>query len=391
MQVFKAYFKVMRSSKQVLLINLGVFMALTVMFSATAPETDVQIFEPNKMGIAVINRDAGAPLAHELAMHLARIGDIVDLPDEREALQDALFFRRVEYIAIIPEGFSQEFMNGETPLIQKVIVPNSSSSFYVDMEINKFLNAAKLLRDYDKKHSEHEFAVQASADLQFQTKVTIEAFGSGNNPEANYAYYFRYCAYALLALMISGVGAVMFSFNQQDLYLRNRCTPLPKRKMDLQLLLGHGLFAITCWAFLILVAIVLYGQELLSTGLTGLYALNTFVFTIVCVSIGFVVGGAAQSYNALAGSVQVIALGLNFLGGVFVPQSIMSKPVLAVAKFLPSFWFVKNNDIITELGVLTSKTLRPVYSNFLIQLGFAVAIAAAGLLFRKERRVSQFA
>ena len=39
MQVFKAYFKVMRGSAVSIAINLGVFIGLAVMFSFIAPET----------------------------------------------------------------------------------------------------------------------------------------------------------------------------------------------------------------------------------------------------------------------------------------------------------------------------------------------------------------
>lgn len=380
----------MRATKQTLIINFIVFFSISIVFSTVAPSSDVRMFEPSRVPLAVINRDQG-DLALGLEAYLGRIGKIVELPDEREALQDALFYRRVEYIAVIPAGFSEQFMAGEEALIQKVIVPNSTSSYYMDMHIDKFLNTAKMHSTFGGEKFQKQLASLTSADLTPETEVTIETFGAAADPDPDYAYYFRYCAYALLALIISGISAVMLSFNQPDLYLRNLCSPQPKRRRNLELLAGHAVFALACWALLMLGGLLLHGQRLLNTGLFGLYALNTLIFSLVCVSIAFVVGDTVKTYNALAGSVQVIALGMNFLGGVFVPQSLMSKPVLAVAKFLPSFWFVKNNDLITELGLLSKEALRPIYGNLLIQLGFAVAITATAFLFRKERRVSRFA
>ncbi|HHY12951.1 MAG TPA: hypothetical protein GX529_10030 [Firmicutes bacterium] len=84
----------------------------------------------------------------------------------------------------------------------------------------------------------------------------------------------------------------------------------------------------------------------------------------------------------------MIDWGMSFLGGVFVPQSIMSKPVLAVAKFLPSYWFIQANDAIGELSVFTGESLRPIFGSIFIQLGFAVAIFSVTLLLSKERTVS---
>ncbi len=389
MQVFKAYFKIMRASRHILIINLNVFLAISILFSLMAPKSDIEAFEPTLLPLGIINRDGDA-LSLALQSHLGRVAQIVDLPDEREALQDALFYRRVEYIAIIPPGYSRQFMEGQEALIQKLIVPNSASSHYGDLEINKFLNMAAMYLSLDRQSSQQRLAKLTEAALSSQTKVLTETFGAAADPDPYYGYYFRYCAYALLAIIISGISAVMISFNEPDLQLRNLCAPLAKRKMNLQLLAGHAVFALGCWSLLLAASLLLYGRNLIGTGLIGLYAANTLVFAAVCVSIAFIVGDTVKTYSALAGSVQVIALGMNFLGGVFVPQALMSKPVLAVAKFLPSFWFVKNNDLITRLGAPAKEALRPFYGNLLIQLGFAAAITAAGLLLKKERSVSQF-
>ena len=40
-----------------------------------------------------------------LNRELSRVANFVELPDETEALQDALYFRTVTYILRVPEGF----------------------------------------------------------------------------------------------------------------------------------------------------------------------------------------------------------------------------------------------------------------------------------------------
>jgi ABC-2 type transport system permease protein len=133
MQVFKAYFKVMRGSAVSLAISLSVFVGLAVLFSFIAPETALGEFEPTRIPVAVINRDGDTELAQGLVDYLAHTVQPVSYPDDEEKLQDALFYRKVEYIAIIPSGFSDAFMSGEDCAIRKVIVPDSTSSYYVDM------------------------------------------------------------------------------------------------------------------------------------------------------------------------------------------------------------------------------------------------------------------
>jgi ABC-2 type transport system permease protein len=96
-----------------------------------------------------------------------------------------------------------------------------------------------------------------------------------------------------------------------------------------------------------------------------------------------------EQRGSQAGAINVITLGMSFLGGVFVPQSVMSKSVLSVGRFLPSYWFVRANDAIGELSRFDPGSLRPIYGSILIQLGFAAALFSVALLLSKERRLSQ--
>jgi ABC-2 type transport system permease protein len=388
MQVFRAYFKVMRGSAVSLTISLSVFVGLAVLFSFIAPKTSIADFEPTRTPVAVINRDGDAELAQGLVDYLARTSRLVQYPDDEEKLQDALFYRKVEYIAIIPSGFSDAFMSGGDCTIGKVIVPDSTSSYYVDMSIDKFLNTVRLHRLYGGEEFQAQLVAAAMADLAIDTPVAMRSFGRTHGSHEPYSYYYAYCAYALLAMIMTGVSSIMIAFNEPDLYMRNLCAPLPKRSMSLQLAAGHGVFALGCWGILVFGSIILHGKSLLPSGLVGLYSLNTLAFAVVCAGIGFLVGSSVKSYGAQAGAINVIAMGMSFLGGVFVPQSIMSKQVLAVAKFLPSYWFIRANDAISELSRFTGDSLRPIYGCILIQLGFAVAVFSVTLFLSKERRVS---
>jgi ABC-2 type transport system permease protein len=127
MQVFRAYFKVMRASAGGIAIYLVVFLGLSVMFSsAGAPQTTGD-FTQTKTPIAVVNRDKDAPLAQGLASYLAETNNVVPYPDDAEKLQDALFFRNVEYVAIIPDGFSADFMAGRRCASTNTSIPLAST------------------------------------------------------------------------------------------------------------------------------------------------------------------------------------------------------------------------------------------------------------------------
>ncbi len=386
MQVFKAYFKVMRASAGAISIYIAIFLGLSVAFSLAEVPREAERFAQTRTPIAVINRDGDASLAQGLAGYLADTSRVVPYPDDPEKLQDALFFRDVDYIAIIPAGFSADFLSGRDCAVQNVTVSGSISSRYVDMRIDKYLRTARLRHQYGGDQSQEELAATVRADLAQETPVTVLSSSATNGSERGFVVYYRYFAYAVLATIMMGVSSIMMAFNKPDLRRRNLCAPIPARSANLQLAAGHTIFALGCWSVLVLCSFVLYGRSLLSSGLVWLHCLNTLAFTVVSASIGFLVGSSVRSSSAQTGAVNVIANGMSFISGVWVPQSILSKQVLDVGRFLPAYWYVKANDAISGLSRPTASALRSIYGDVLIQLAFAAAIFATTLLLTKERQ-----
>ena len=76
------------------------------------------LFNQQKSNIAFISEEK-SPLIDGLKHELEKVANFVDLPDEKEALQDALYFRSVYYILRVPEGFTESFMKGENVQLEK--------------------------------------------------------------------------------------------------------------------------------------------------------------------------------------------------------------------------------------------------------------------------------
>lgn len=384
MPVFKAYFMVARYSKRTILLSLGIFAFSFIFTMTNALKQEAQLFEFSRTPIAVVNLDEEGILAHGLENYLRETSNVVTLPHTRESLQDALFYRRVEYVAIIEKGFSEAFMHGLDPVIHKVTAPGSTSSHYVDLQINRFLNTIKLFSETSNGQSQEEVVAKANHILTSESKIRLNYLEHPEDPDPMINFYFRNLAYPLSALIISGISATMLAFNRPNLYMRNLATPLPRKRRNLQLLAGHGVYAFGCWFIFISLSIIYYGPELLKLGLIHLYALNSLAFTFVCISLGFLLGDNTKSYNSQAGAVQIISWGMTLLGGVTVDLNFMSQSVLTVAKFLPTYWYVVANGAISDL-LVSPASISPIWQGILIQLGFAIAIILVTLFLRKER------
>ena len=143
MTVFKAYMKIAKKNIWLFIMYLAIFFAVTVIFQkVSAEEEKVPGYQKESVPIGIVDADKGA-LADSLKEYLGRTNEIVLLPDEKEVLQENLFYRNVQYIVWIPESFAQTCI-AEDESLKVVKLPGSSSGYYIDQQINSFLQYAKI-------------------------------------------------------------------------------------------------------------------------------------------------------------------------------------------------------------------------------------------------------
>lgn len=387
MQVFKALFKIILNNMGQMIIYIAVFISLTVALANTNAQTVNTSFSETKVDIAFINNDGNSKLAEGLKNYLSRNSNIVNIPDNTQKLQDALFFRKVVYIVRVPEGFSKDLLEGKAAQLQKSAVPGSTSAVYLDNMINKYLNTAKTYSSNMKNLSQEQLLSYIDKDLSQEAEVEMSSPREAASINEKRSYYYNYMAYSLYAVLILGICSIMMVFNNADLKKRNLCTPVKLRSMNFQLMLGSFTFAIAVWFILIVTSLVMYGSYMFTAkGL--LMLLNSFVFTLAVLSISFLLGNVIKSKGAMSAAANVVALGTSFISGVFVPQAYLGSTVLKIASFTPNYWYVKSNNTIANMVNINMETLAPVFINMLIVIGFAAAVLSVTLVIIKQKRMA---
>ena len=107
----------MKKNTGLILLYLGIFFGVTMALQAAAGK---ETYESEKIKIGVVDKDNG-PLAEGLVKWLEGTHHVTMLEDNREKLQEELFYRNVEYIVVIPEDFYENCMvNGESISVTKV-------------------------------------------------------------------------------------------------------------------------------------------------------------------------------------------------------------------------------------------------------------------------------
>ena len=388
MQVYKAYFKIIKKNIGQLSIYLIIFLLFAIIFGKVSTSPKDTDFESTKVNISIINKDENSKLISGLRDYLKENANIVDVGTSKEDLQDALFFREAEYIITIPKGFTKEILKGNKDInIEKTVIPNSTSEIYMDNLINRYLNTVKMYTSTIDNISQAKLVSNVNKDLSHTTDVKIKTYDNDYSNNASCANYYNFFAYSMFAVLIIGISLVMISFNNKDLKRRNLASSLSMKNMNIQMVFANITYAVVVWFVMIIASFIMFKNYMFTiNGLLSL--LNSFVFTLAALSISILISNLVTSRNALSAVVNVIALGSCFISGVFVPQQYLGDTVLSIAKFNPTYWYVKANDDIAILVNYSNENMRPIFMSMIIVLGFALAVYAVTLVVIKQKRLS---
>lgn len=381
MQTFKCFFSILKKNIPSVLIYVGIFVTLIIILSnVNASQTD-STYKDEKIPFTVINRDE-SELGDTIKNYLAKKNEFVKEKDDKATLQNAMFNREIYYILIIPEGFEAAIKNGDTMKLENMKVKDSAMGYYLDMEVDSYM---KMLTSYmtsgcdlDQAAGLTETTLDKSADVSIVQKQKTKSHGK-------YFYYYQILPYITMAILMSAVGPVFIAFNKSEVKRRISCSALTVKSQNMQFSMGTLILSMVIWIIFNVLALILYpgqmsqNEILLSVG-------NTFCFGTISLGLTFLAGSIAKNDAVLGGMVNVVALGTSFLGGIFVPIEVFGKSMKAVAKFMPTYWYIKAHDAIMGIGELNSESLKPIFTGYIIQLIFAAAILSIALLYTKRQR-----
>lgn len=383
MPVFKCFLKIMNKNKGMLIMYMAIFVGLSLILTNANATRAESLYKDTALPIAVIDRDE-SELSKALSAYLDERHSIAELPDEEEALQDALFNRDVTYILFVPEGFEADFIkDAESASLENVKLPDSASGVYLDNQIDRYISTLKtyLWADYTLTDA----LANTSTDLKVDTDVVIA--GGTEESVSGVVYYFHIMPYILLSIISSVLGPMLIAFNKEALLRRTESSSLKLLERNTQIALGCAVSSLLMWGILIVTGFVMYREEMF-TSVSALRIVNSLVFLVVSTCIGFLIGQLTKNTNALSAVTNVVGLGMSFLCGIFVSQNLLGEGVLTVAKFLPAYWYIRNNDLLTSTAGLNTSDMSIYGEGILIQLGFALAIFAVALVVSRQKKLN---
>lgn len=382
MTVFKTFLKILNKAKSSIILYTVILIFFSIFNMQTADTTTN--FVATKPDVLIINKDKEKGLTKNLVNYIEENSNIIDIKNDEDSIQDALFYRDVNYIIYIPRNFRQDFLANKNPEV-KIKKTTDYNASLAEMQLTRYLKVANTYLKFT--NNEEELIKNINKTLAKKTDVEIIS-KLDTNALNKATFYYNFLNYCLLAGLIYVICLVLSSFKEENIHKRTVISSMNYKKFNRKLLLSNALFSLVLWLFYIILSfIILKGSMFTINGL--IYVLNSFVFSICALSIAFLIGNLLNNKNAINGIVNVIALGSCFLCGAFVPMELLPNSVLKIAHILPSYWYIKTNELVKTLDRFNLETLKPIIINISVIIIFTIIfITITNIISARKRKIT---
>ena len=356
MIVFKTILKILNKLKGMLILYTFMLVMITFINQTSNNETS---FLESKPSIAIVNEDDSL-ITNDFIDYMDKHCIIKNLAPKN--IDDALFYRSINMVVYIPKDFGENLLSNNVTLEYKASGDEASS--YTKMLIEKYIKTVLIYKDY---YSDEELINHVNNLLKLDAKIELKTKLETSKLE-RMTRYFNFLNYALLAGSVYCISMILASIKEEKVKKRTIISSFDYKKYDRIVLGTLSIVIFGIWLLYMLLSIILFKNTIFtSNGLA--YILNSFVFTIASLCIGYLIGNITQNKNAIAGIINVVALGSSFLCGCFVPVEYMPDYALKIAHIFPTYYYVSNNEIIK-----TIEAFNPTLIKSLLKNGFAIVL-----------------
>ena len=378
MTVFNTFLKILNKNKFIIIM----YTIILITFAGFNMKTsDNQLsFVSSKPDVLVINNDENIGLTKDLIEYINKNTNIVNIEDKKDNINDALFYREVNYIIYIPKNYRKDFLNGLNPKL-KIKTTGDYQASLAEIILSRYIKLANIYLNIN--NNEDEIIKNINETLKSKTNISVTSKLDTNNL-SKATYYYNFANYSILAGCVYVICLILSSFREEKIRKRTVISSTNMRKYNRCLMLSNSLLAIFLWLFYVLLSFIIVGNIMFSIhGL--LYIINSFIFTICALSLAFLIGNIITNKNAINGIVNVVSLGSSFLCGAFVPIEYIPNSVLLIAHIFPSYWYIQNNEIIKTLEVVNIDTLKVIFINISVIIGFMMLFTIISNIISKRK------
>ena len=335
MTVYKTFFKVVNKYKFLIII----YTAMLILFAGFNMQTSQNStnFVAEKPDVLIINNDKEQKLSKNLVEYIEKNSNIVDIENDEEARNDALFYRDVSYIIYIPENYSKDFLNGLNPEINIKSAGDAGSS-YAEMMLTRYIKVANIYQKELQNEDELIKTINETLEKEAETEITSKL---DTNNLSKAVFYYNFMNYSILAGCVYVICIIISSFREEKIRKRTVISSMNYKKFNRQLLVSNGALALILWFLYVVLSFILIG-DIMFTAHGLILIANSFVFSICSLTIAFLIANLINNKNAINGIINVVALRFKLFMWCFCASRMVARH------------YIKNSSYFTFILVYTN-------------------------------------
>ena len=370
---------------------MGVFIAASVSWNSS----QLTEYKPYDANVIVVDRD-GSDLSLALTKHLGSRFDLVTgVGDDTYDLADALSKSNsakgsADCVFFIPEGFEDDLVAaaraGESlPKLDVTYGAGTMAAALSSAEASRWISLAGAAAALEPTASNGDVAKAAEHAAAKRAEVQIERVKVDSAAAATLESYFNFGAYAIISSVIVSVGLVFSGMNEPERVRRMDAGPISERQRSLAVF-AAAVLTVCIWFVSSMMGVVGFAGAVAEVGVGRVCLALAATFALACtpLAVGFALSSLGAREELLNGVGNLLGMLMTFLGGAWMPLSLMGSAVQTVAHFVPTYWV---NDAIGKAlaSDLTSTVLGDIACDLGVTVLFAAAIAAVGLALSRAK------
>lgn len=369
---------------------MGVFIAASVSWNSS----QLTEYKPYDTNVIVVDRD-NSDLSRALAKHLgSRFELVTGVGDDTYDLADALSKSNsakgsADCVFFIPEGFEGDLVAaaraGESlPKLDVTYGAGTMAAALSSAEASRWISLAGAAAALEPNASDGDVA--KAAEHAAAKRAEVEKVKVDSTAAATLESYFNFGAYAIISSVIVSVGLVFSGMNEPGRVRRMDAGPISERQRSLAVFAAAAVLTVCIWFVSSMMGVVGFAGGVAEVGVGRVCLALAATFALACtpLAVGFALSSLGAREELLNGVGNLLGMLMTFLGGAWMPLSLMGSAVQTVAHFVPTYWV---NDAISKAlaSDLTSTVLGDIACDLGVTALFAVAIAAVGLALARAK------
>lgn len=363
MIVFKTILKILNKLKGLIILYTIMLISVTLVNQTSG---NVDSFEEVKPSVIIVNNDKSKNgVTNHFIKYLENHMEVKDIDiGNEEKIDDALFYRDVSLVVYIPDGFGDDLLDSKDVSVEYKISGDKGSS-YGKMLVQNYFDSFNIYNNYydgDELFDRLDNALNVDVNVEVKSKLDT-------NSLSRMARFFNFLNYAILAGCVYSISMILASLKSENVRKRTIVSSYDYKKYNRIVLGACSIVIIGMWLLYMILALIIFKDLFIS--MNGLwYVINSFVFSLCSLCIGFLIGNITQNKGAISGIVNVVSLGSSFLCGCFVPFEFMPDYVIKIAHIFPTYYFVINNEALKVMDNFSLSSVSPLIFNMGIVLIF---------------------